>query len=183
MGLKEDQAYAQANCDRLVAALPAKLIKKESDIARRLGMAKLSPVRKLEAIYELLGELGAYVAPASPCRKGCSSCCHFGVTVSELEIQYIEAKTKHRRLKQIQPKADFHGQPCPFLVHGACSIYTARPFVCRRFHSLAPTAEWCEPEKAYAGEFPQLKSSELDKAFDTLRVGSPVLDIRQVFGH
>lgn len=181
MGLKEDQEYARANCERLVASLPAKLIKRESEIAERLAQAKISPLKKLEAIYEMLGELGTYVAPASPCRKGCSSCCHFGVTVSEVEIQYIEANTKHRRLKQMHPKADFHGQACPFLQEGVCSIYKARPFVCRRFHSLAPTAEWCEPGKAFAGNFPQLKSSELDKAFDSIRGGSPVLDIRQVF--
>ncbi|HGN3115172.1 TPA: YkgJ family cysteine cluster protein [Pseudomonas aeruginosa] len=182
MGLKEDQAFASAACERLVAGLPAQLIKKESSIADRLAKARISPLKRLEAIYELLGEIGAYVAPSSPCKKGCSSCCHFGVTVSEVEIQYIETNTKHRRLKQILPKADFHGQACPFLKNNACSIYSARPFVCRRFHSLAPTAEWCEPDKSFAGEFPLLKSSELETAFDALRVGSPVLDIRQVFG-
>lgn len=182
MELKKDQESALANCKRLVEELPAKLIKKEFSIANRLEQAKISPLKKLEAIYELLGEIGAYVAPSTPCRKGCSSCCHIAVTISEIEVQYIEAHTKYKRLKQTQPAEEFHGQACPFLKNNSCSIYPARPFVCRRHHSLAPSPEWCAPEKSYAGEFPQLKSSELEKAFDSLRVSSPVWDIRQVFG-
>ncbi|WP_165671479.1 YkgJ family cysteine cluster protein [Metapseudomonas otitidis] len=182
MGLKEDQESALATCKRLVEGLPAKLIKKESSIANRLEQAKLSPLKKLDAIYKLLGEIGAYVAPSTPCRKGCSSCCHFAVTVSEVEVQYIEAHTKYKRRKQALPAEDFHGQACPFLKNNSCSIYSARPFVCRRHHSLAPSPEWCAPEKSFAGEFPQLKSSELETAFDALRVSSPVWDIRQVFG-
>ncbi|EOZ4894389.1 YkgJ family cysteine cluster protein [Pseudomonas aeruginosa] len=130
---------------------------------------------------ELLGEIGAYVAPSTPCRKGCSSCCHFTVTVSEIEMQYIEAHTKYKRLKQALPAEDFHGQACPFLKSNSCSIYSVRPFVCRRHHSLAPSSEWCAPEKSFAAEFPQLKSSEVETAFDALRVSSPVWDIRQVF--
>ncbi|WP_446731553.1 YkgJ family cysteine cluster protein [Pseudomonas sp. OTU5201] len=181
MGLKEDQEFARAACERLVEGLPAKLIKKESLIASRLAQAKLSPLKKLEAVYELLDELGSYVAPSSPCRKGCSSCCHYAVTVSEVEVQFIEAHTRHKRLKQALPKRDYHGDACPFLKNNACSIYLARPFVCRRFHSLAPTAEWCEPEHSFAGDFPHLRSSELDAAFDALRRDSPVQDIRQVF--
>lgn len=182
MGLKEDQEFARAACKRLVERLPAKLIKKESSIADRLAQAKLSPLKKLEAIYELLAEIGACIAPSTPCKKGCSSCCHFAVTVSAVEVQYIEANTKHKRLKRVLPAEDYHGQACPFLQNNSCSIYSARPFVCRRHHSLAPTPEWCAPENSFAGEFPQLKSSELEKAFDALRVSSPVLDIRQVFG-
>lgn len=181
MGLKEDQEFARIACERLVEGLPVKLIKKESLIASRLAQAKLSPLKKLEAIYELLDELGSYVASSTPCRKGCSSCCHYAVTVSEVEVQFIEAHTRNKRLKQALPKRDYHGHACPFLKNNACSIYVARPFVCRRFHSLAPSAEWCEPERSFAGDFPHLKSSELDVAFDALRVDSPVQDIRQVF--
>lgn len=182
MGLKEDQEFARAVCMRLVEELPATLTKKESSIANRLAQAKLSPLKKLEAIYELLGDIGSYMASSTPCKKRCSSCCHFAVTVSEVEVQYIEAHTKHKRLKRVLPAEDFHGQACHFLKDNSCSIYSARPYVCRRHHSLAPTPGWCAPENSFTGEFPQLKSSELEKAFDALRVSSPVLDIRQVFG-
>ena len=181
MGLKEDQEFSRTACERLIIGFPAKLLKKESAIADRLSQVKLSPLKKLEAVYELLGEIGAHIAPSTPCKKGCSSCCHYGVTVSEIEVQYIEARTKHKRLKQMLPNEDFHGQACPFLKENSCSIYLARPFVCRRHHSLAPTPEWCAPDKSAAGDFTRLESSELKNAFDALRVGSPVWDIRQVF--
>ena len=53
MGLKVDQEFALAACKRLVEGLPAKLMKKELSIANRLEQAKLSPLKKLEAIYVL----------------------------------------------------------------------------------------------------------------------------------
>lgn len=182
MGLKEDQAYAHTNCERLVTGFPATLLKQESTIYKRLSQAKISPLKKLAAIYELLDCIGTYVAPATPCKKGCSSCCHYSVTVSEIEIKYIETYAKRKRLRNPLSQADFHGKACPFLKNNACSIYAARPFVCRRFHALAPTAEWCAPDKSFLGEFSQLQSSEIEDAFNSLRVGSPVLDIRQIFG-
>jgi len=115
LGLKEDQEFALAACKRLVGGLPARLMKKGSAIASRLEQAQLSSLKELEAIYELVGEIGAYVAPSTLCRKGCSSCCHFAVTISEVEVQYIETHTRYRRLKQVLPTDDYHGQACPFL--------------------------------------------------------------------
>lgn len=182
MGLKEDQAYARANCERLVTGFPATLLKQEGTIYTRLSQAKISPLKKLAAIYELLDSIGAYISPATPCKRGCSNCCHYSVTVSEVEIQFIEAHAKKKRFKALLPRADFHGHACPFLKNNACSIYAARPFVCRRFHALAPTAEWCAPDKSFLGEFSQIQSSELESAFNALRGSSPVVDIRQVFG-
>lgn len=181
MGLKEDQEYAHASCERLVIGFPAALLKQESNIYTRLSQAKISSLKKLSSIYELLDSIGAYIAPATPCKKGCSNCCHYSVTVSELEIQFIETHAKKKRLKVPLPHADFHGHACPFLKNNACSIYAVRPFVCRRFHALAPTAEWCAPDKSFMGEFPQVQSSEIENAFNALRGGNSVLDIRQVF--
>lgn len=182
MALEDDQKFALATFKRLIASFPPKLLKKEDAIASRLALSKLAPLKKLEYIYELVDEIGAYMAPATPCGKGCSACCHYIVTISDIEIRYIEKNTKHKRLKTLLPKQDYHGLPCPFLINNACSIYKARPFVCRRHHSLAPTPEWCAPEKSNVGEFTRLESSELKKAFDSVRAGTQPMDIRQVFG-
>ncbi|MDC7701415.1 YkgJ family cysteine cluster protein [Vogesella indigofera] len=181
MGLKEDQAYAQSNCERQIASFPVRLLKQEAGISDRLEQAKIAPLKKLAAVYELLDDIGSHVAPATPCKKGCSNCCHIAVTVSEIEIQYIEIHAKRKRLKQPLSNSEFHGVPCPFLKSNACSIYSARPFVCRQFHSLAPTAEWCAPEKSFQGKFPLIRSSEAQKAFDALRGGNQIWDIRQIF--
>ena len=38
---------------------------------------------------------------------------------------------------------EFLGQPCPFLVDNACSVYDVRPLVCRSHFSFDATAHWC----------------------------------------
>lgn len=67
-------------------------------------------------------------------------------------------------------------------MNGACSIYMARPYSCRRHHSRGPTAEWCAPEKSFAGNFSRVQSSDAQLAFDLVRDMGKLSDIRQVFG-
>lgn len=182
MSLQDDQKIARENSRRIIATFPASLMKKEAGLTDRLAASKLTPLKKLAAIYELVDEMAKHIAPATPCKKGCSNCCHYEVSISEVEAQYIEQLAKKKRLKHLGSAGDFEGTPCPFLEHGACSIYTARPFVCRRFHTFAPTAEWCAPEKSFAGDFPKAYSSEAQLAFDLVRDMDKLGDIRQVFG-
>jgi Fe-S-cluster containining protein len=181
MSLRDDQKFARENCARIIASLPPAILKKEGGLTGRLEASKLTPLKKLAAIYEFLDDLAKYIAP-TPCRKGCSSCCHYAVSISEVEVQFIEQVAKKKRLKVGREPRDFNGQPCPFLVNGACSIYSARPYSCRRHHSLAPTAEWCAPEKSFAGDFARAQSSEAQLAFDLVREMRSLGDIRQVFG-
>lgn len=180
MSLQEDQKFAHENCARIIASLPPTILKKEAGLTGRLEASKLTPLKKLATIYEFLDDLAKYIAP-TPCRKGCSSCCHYAVSISEIEVQFIEQVAKKKRLKVAGEFRDFNGQPCPFLVKGACSIYSARPYSCRRHHSLSPTAEWCAPEKSFAGEFARVQSSEAQLAFDLVREMRTLGDIRQVF--
>lgn len=182
MSLKDDQDFARENSRRIIASFPSALLKKEASLADRLAVSKLSPLKKLAAIYELVDEMAKHIAPATPCRKGCSSCCHYAVSISEVEAQYIERIAKKRRIKTTAGFSSFDGDPCPFLERGACSIYAARPFVCRRFHTFAPTAEWCVPDKSFLGDFPKAYSSEAQLAFDLVREMGKLGDIRQVFG-
>jgi hypothetical protein len=181
MSLQDDQEFARENCTRIIASLPSVILKKEAGLTARLEASKLSPLKKLAAIYEFLDDLAKYIAP-TPCKKGCSSCCHYAVSISEVEVQFIEQVAKKKRLKVAGAPGNFTGQPCPFLMNGACSIYTARPYSCRRHHSLAPTAEWCAPENSFAGNFARAQSSEAQLAFDLVRGMSKLGDIRQVFG-
>lgn len=182
MSLQKDQDFARANCLRIIASFPANLLKQEAGLTDRLEASKLSPVKKLAAIYELVDSMAKHISPATPCKKGCSNCCNYAVTISEVEVQYIEQLTNKKRLKIQGEAGNFHGSPCPFLERGACSIYKARPFVCRSFHTLAPTAEWCAPEKSFEGEFAKVYSNEAQFSFDLLRKMKPLGDIRQVFG-
>jgi Fe-S-cluster containining protein len=101
--------------------------------------------------------------------------------LSEIEIQFIETNSKKRRGKTLLPKGDFHGTACPLLKNNECSVYEARPYVCRRHHSLAPDSQWCAPYTAFEKDFARVEFSELERAFENLQAGSTTMDIRQVF--
>lgn len=176
--------FAERNQQKVAATIPAKLQAKEDRFLGKMRRAKVGPLKRLEMLYSLMEELSQAIAPLTPCKKGCSACCHYKVSVSEVEVAYIQKHTKHRRLKTYAPKQDFHGQPCPFLHSGACSIYSSRPFVCRRHNALTPNAYWCHHERSDR-TFPLLGFTNVDQAFDEIRLeanaGEPH-DIRQVFG-
>lgn len=96
-------------------------------------------------------------APAGSvaCKAGCDHCCHQPVGVTPPEALAIAA---HLRQTMTQPELAALGQrfsrcrqetrglssaerfspdhPCPFLVHGECSIYEVRPLACRGMNSL-----------------------------------------------
>lgn len=63
------------------------------------------------------------------CRKGCSFCCVDGITIYQIEAEYILAKS--RALKPKNNINNKHGQ-CAFLNdRNECLIYEFRPYVCR----------------------------------------------------
>jgi hypothetical protein len=63
------------------------------------------------------------------CRSGCASCCVDGLTVLPVEAHAIISHLEHEGLAQL-PAPPAGG--CPFLdADLRCTIYEARPFVCR----------------------------------------------------
>ncbi|MBH47191.1 MAG: hypothetical protein CME71_03370 [Halobacteriovorax sp.] len=65
------------------------------------------------------------------CGEGCSACCHVERTVFPIEAELI--RQTYPRLSARQESAP--GQ-CAFLLEGSCTIYDARPSICRS-HGLA----------------------------------------------
>lgn len=186
MDLAKEKSVAKENFDRLVGNIPSRLAEKEDRFAAQLKRAKTKPVKKLETLYSFMNQLYAHVSKYTPCKKGCSDCCYYSVTVSEVEISHIEKNTNTKRNKAFLPKANFHGSACPFLRQGGCSIYEFRPFVCRRHVTLTSTNTWCSPDVSNDEEFHLLSFSSVDEAFDQIRKESgsfEVFDIRQVFGY
>lgn len=186
----QDQTYEEANkvaktnFKNFSDSLPVALSQKEAKIAKRLSKANMPVLKKLNRLYALMDDLSAHVEKFTPCAKGCNHCCTYPVTVSEIEIQNIENSTGIKRKPIILKQERSKFTPCPFLKDGACSIYDARPFVCRRHVTMTETNEWCKPENAFEYSFPLLSFTEINKSYDLIRVesGQPSLvDIRDVF--
>jgi len=70
------------------------------------------------------------------CSKGCFFCCYQKIPLTVLEALAI----KEYLLTERTPRGMAHkageqqkSGPCPFLINGACSIYSVRPIACRRY--------------------------------------------------
>ena len=79
---------------------------------------------------------------------------------------------------------EFLGQPCPFLVDNACSVYDVRPLVCRSHFSFDATAHWCAPERSTTVQMKLLRFSGARRAYDGVVGDGPATikaDIRDFF--
>ncbi|KAA9129682.1 YkgJ family cysteine cluster protein [Marinihelvus fidelis] len=182
--LLEEQKFAARNFSRISKVIPRRLAIREDNISAQLAKAKTSPRRKLETLYTLMDELFQTVLPLTPCRNRCSSCCHYEVNITEIEIAHIEIHSKRKRSKVVGPKVNFHGTACPFLENGSCSIYEARPFTCRKHLALTKSNFWCDPVRSNLEKFPLIQFSGFENAFNLIRSESKSydsVDIRQVF--
>ena len=95
------------------------------------------------------------------CRAGCSWCCYFSVDVRPVEVYRIldfvqrefNAEQRRRVFDEVKANGDAlrglddverarRNIKCAFLMDGRCSIYAARPQMCRNYH--ATNAVGCE---------------------------------------
>ena len=89
------------------------------------------------------------------CTRGCAMCCHLRVMATPADvfglIRYMRTRLDRPALDALagriaEASARLHALPrerllstnlaCPLLVDNACSMYPARPFNCRAYHSL-----------------------------------------------
>ncbi|WP_018973149.1 YkgJ family cysteine cluster protein [Rudaea cellulosilytica] len=179
------RAIAQRNFDRLLNELSPDIVAREDGLAEEIAGLSGSAASRLRALYAALAQISDAVAPFVACHAGCTSCCHYNVSVFPLEAQFIEAWTGHRRLARTKPAGDFRGQACPFLKQGRCSIYAHRPVACRQHFALTATAHWCAPERCSQETFPLVQFSSAADAFvDIIQQDgrNTPLDMRQWFG-
>jgi len=104
----------------------------------------------MNKFLKYVDELNSIYKKYSPCKKGCSSCCDMPVAISDLEtiiikefldensIEYnqlnpMNTKRKNGENKEGLVGKEHSGIKCPFLIDNNCSIYPARPFVCRKY--------------------------------------------------
>ena len=144
--------------------------------------------------------------PSAPfaCQKGCAFCCNLKVLVTAPEViriaEYLrthrsEAELTELRDRLIATDTKTHGMStdqrahaqiaCPLLVDGACSVYEARPLVCRGGNSYS--AEACEQANAGADKDvpiplyqPQMQNSDIMRSAIFNGAGRSGLDGRIV---
>lgn len=175
---KIEHEFATQTSKKVIESLPRSLAKNEENLLQRFIGSKRNSFNKLKSLYEFMDNIYQYVNKKTPCKQGCNHCCYYNVSISELEIQYIESRNGIKRNKIHQDISDFHGTACPFLKNGSCSIYETRPFVCRRHVALASSPNWCAVEVANKYEFPLLSFSEIEKSYEYL-VNESGLNLRK----
>jgi Fe-S-cluster containining protein len=90
------------------------------------------------------------------CRRGCSKCCSQIFNITLLDGWIISEHVKKlppMRQAELKQKAGQYkqGEPCPALgENGECTIYEARPVICRRFG--IPIYDYKNPAKIHACE-------------------------------
>ncbi len=85
----------------------------------------------LEAFYARVEEQVQHLEKLNQarlqCRLGCADCCLDGITVFEVEAEYIKQKAEPILKQKPHPKGK-----CAFLdAQNRCRIYAFRPYVCR----------------------------------------------------
>lgn len=105
------------------------------------------------------------------CRRKCDFCCHLPVPV-----QAVEVLTIREHLLDTWPRAEIDklitrskqatqtvGEPCVFLKDHECSIYEARPAVCRSYHST--NAKACETNSPVNDEAVVIATETVNSGF------------------
>lgn len=117
------------------------------------------------------------------CRKGCSKCCSQIFRITPLDgwiiTEHVKSLPEEDRNRLIENAKEYlnkslppsggdleGGKPCPALgSEGECTIYEARPVICRRFGM--PIYDYKNPERVHACE---LNFSDGDEITDKLLI-------------
>lgn len=110
----------------------------------------------------MIKEIATTLAPFTPCKKGCSACCHMAVTVTSREAEII-SKTYGIPKAKVVPTLNqeeliqrYMACKCPFLVANVCQIYEHRPSACRGFFNLSGFPELCDVIKYPGSDVPSV---------------------------
>lgn len=164
------------------------------DIGRIVG-ENASAKSKRRKVIAIANRMTEALAPYVACRPGCGECCRMNTIIYEHEaIRLAEVSGRTMTRLPFRPRdvvfADgmrFNGRPCPFLVENRCSVYEARPLVCRTHHSLRDDASQCSMDipasqqvrpPMYQPDLLEVPYMELNAAYNLLE---PVGNIAEFF--
>jgi len=181
---ESESIAAGKNYEKSIAAIPNSLVVREDKLLLKFMKSKLNALNKLELLYDFMDEISEFVTPFTACKQDCNHCCNYDVSVSELEVSYIE---KSQKVKSLASEISFKqasGTPCPLLENGKCTIYSSRPFTCRRRIIMTNTAKWCEVDPSFEDKFSKICFSEIDRSYHLIVLESKQhnqQDIREWF--
>ena len=119
---------------------------------RRIMQMNANVGSKRQRLIELAGRVNAAVQPHTACRTGCSYCCSMPTMIFQHEAERL-ADASGRPAVPVRFRSHdhallaalrFYGQACPFLDEGRCTVYAARPIICRLHHSLNASPANCD---------------------------------------
>jgi Fe-S-cluster containining protein len=152
-------------------------------------MSARTPAKlRLIRIRHIAGEQSGLFSRQTACSRGCSHCCHIGVDIPRSEAKIIaklidKPMTEPHTARSIdEPASDqYVGQPCSFLLDGTCSIYSARPLMCRTLVNLDSSSKLCELVPGAKISVPYLNNLRLQGAFALVSQSEDFADIREWF--
>ena len=186
---EEEHESDHLNCKKFMSVIPKKLVEKEARLFQRFNKSKLNSLKKIQQLYDFMDEIYGYSDPITPCGKGCNYCCYYDITASELEVLHIEKTQTVKRSANVSPplfgeQPSFSGKSCSFLINGICSIYSSRPFVCRKHIAMTNTSKWCDVKNESDRGFTTVRFSEIEKSYEHIVMQSKLstqYDIRKWF--
>lgn len=142
--------FLEENAEKIVATC-AEYMETLKPILEQKGMA-----HALSMVYGTLDNINKYVDSKATfsCGVGCSACCHTDINLTRIELDHIKLYMEQLdivptdNLLTQQTTTDFNSlkwaqKACSLLDEdGNCSVYNARPFICRAWNSVSP-AEYC----------------------------------------
>jgi Fe-S-cluster containining protein len=136
----------------------------------------------------------------SACRVGCAHCCHIPVAISSREADLIARAsarvvsqperpvrvaelTDPERVVEATDRLQASGTltPCPFLVDARCTVYEARPLVCRVLLNLDDDDLLCRHSGVAQAEVPYADSRQLRALALAAQPAEMLADIRDFF--
>lgn len=180
--IEKSQQIAENNYRACLRQMPRSFITSQKKLFKMIKKSNFDPIKMLEKLYSYMDDLNRYVQGYTPCKKGCSNCCCIPISVTELDVYFIERSLGISR--NIQKLLILPEIPCPFLVSNACSIYRYRPFVCRKNVTFDTSSRWCHAKVGANAPMPTLQLNSIEQIYyhlANLNGANTLFDIREIF--
>lgn len=186
---------AKQNIERWNRRIPIALEREQATLPKKVRKHKVSFLEGLQQVFEILDRYADTARGCVACRPGCSYCCHGEIAISSLEAMLI-SQASGRLAKTPSPSTGYRtkpsvesNRPCPLLgADGLCSVYEARPMVCRTHVNFASSNEACKFDADPNGTIYMINRATsfpgAMRAWNELnqRAGAVLIDIREFFG-